>query len=279
MNILFWNVRKQPIHELLARLVEQVEANILILAEHDDKDGQLLHALSARHFFSVPQIGCRRISVFSQFEPKYFTHRRETDRYSIMEFRNPEFETVLFGLVHLSSKLYSTDTDQLMEASHFIEDIEAMEQQLGNKNTILIGDFNMDPFDLGMTTAGAIQCLSCLESAKAGSRKAKGREHSFFYNPSWNLLGDRSRPAGTYFYRDPHHRVIYWHVLDQVVLRPGIATRFDKQSLRILTEIGDVNLLDERGKPAISDHLPICFSIDLAIQQTNTGTANEELVA
>ena len=64
------------------------------------------------------------------------------------------------------------------------------------------------------------------------------QSYPYFYNPMWNLYGDepRSSAPATYYYRgsDPHE--LYWHMLDQVLIRPSLLNRFDFSNLEIVTQ-------------------------------------------
>ncbi len=267
MNFLFWNVGKRSLGSVLLSLVQSTKANVLALAEHEDDDHAFLRALNEReiNYFALPTIGCTRIKVFTDVEPSCFRPKREADRYSIREFSKPGYQSFLLALVHLPSKLYMSEQDQLHEAIYFRQEVEVAERESKNTNTIIVGDFNMNPFEPGMISATAMHSLPCLRTAKSGSRFIKGREHSFFYNPTWNLFGDLDGVPGTYYYASSSYTSFYWNMLDQVVLRPSIADRLDKRSLRIITKAGEVDLLDRNGRPAVSDHLPIFFTLDLSI--------------
>lgn len=265
MNITFWNVGRKQLDTELTKLLDATRTDVLVLAEYPAEEMALVRAAhkSNVNILAVPKIACERISIFAK--PNYSTvrHLRETNYYTIKELRLPGCIPVLLVLVHLPSKLFSTDVDQLQEAIFFKRDIESTETDVGHSNTLVIGDFNMNPFDHGMVSASALHSIPCLKTAKGKSRIINGRKHSFFYNPSWNLFGDRLGPPGTYFYRAPSHTSYYWNMLDQVVMRPSFADQFDRRSLTIVTRAGDVDLIDRNGRPYVSDHLPIFFKIEL----------------
>ncbi len=84
-----------------------------------------------------------------------------------------------------------------MDGIFFKQEIELAEEESGHKNTVIFGDFNMNPFDKGMISAAALNSLPSLRIAKNESRIIQGPKHSFFYNPSWNLLGDLDDTPGT----------------------------------------------------------------------------------
>lgn len=84
-----------------------------------------------------------------------------------------------------------------------------------------------------------------------------------FYNPMWSFLGDDRKPYGTYYYGGSGIDNTYWHIYDQVIIRPALRERFVDNNLKILTETSSRYLLNSKGHPdtEISDHLPIMFEI------------------
>lgn len=268
LKCLFWNVGGANVEAELPALIASTEANFVALAEYYEETSALLRALSDRGliFFSIPVLGCERIKLFVSFEPDAIEFSREADRYTIRNVKLPGKIPLLVGVVHLRSKLHAGDLTQAFGAQFFKNDIEEAEQDVGHANTVIFGDFNMNPFDHGMMAAAALNSLPCLKTAQRGKRKLEGRNHSFFYNPSWNLLGDFRGSPGTFFLNAPEQRSDYWNLLDQMILRPSIADRLDKQSLRVVLRAGEIDLLKKNGRPAVSDHLPIFFSLNIGVE-------------
>jgi len=264
LNITFWNVGGRQLDAELVELIKATYTDFLVLAEYPSDEMTLVRASqkSGVSIYSVPKIACERISIFTRFRPSSIKHQRETNRYTMKELKLQGCVPLLLVLVHLPSKLHATEVDQLQEAIYFKQDIEAAEADVGHTNTLVIGDFNMNPFDHGMVSASALHSIPCLETARGKHRIIHGRAHSYFYNPSWSLFGDRSGSPGTYFYRSSSHVSYYWNLLDQVVMRPSIADRFDKNSLNVVTTAGSVDLVGKNGRPSASDHLPISFTLE-----------------
>jgi endonuclease/exonuclease/phosphatase family metal-dependent hydrolase len=82
----------------------------------------------------------------------------------------------------------------------------------------------------------------------------------------WGHLGDQAGDtAGSYFYDSAEHVSYFWHVFDQVLIRPELTDRFDVNQLRILTSAGARSLVRTDGRPDaanFSDHLPIVFELE-----------------
>lgn len=265
LNCLFWNSGNKLSDDEISALCATNAINLVALAEYPGDGDSLLRALSSRglSFYLVPKIACDRITLFSAFSVSHVTHRQETDRYTVKELKVPGRIPLLLCIVHLPSKMHADDVDQLHSASYLRQDVESAENDAGHQNTVLFGDFNMNPFDDGMISAAALNSVSCLETSRREKRVVSGREHKFFYNPSWNLLGDFRGPPGTYFHKSPGYLSTYWNLLDQVILRPAIAGRFDWSRFVVPIATGVATLADAHGRPAVGDHFPLVFSLNL----------------
>src|SRR6185312_15686412 len=98
-----------------------------------------------------------------------------------------------------------------------------------------------------------------------------------FYNPMWGRMGDMNEgPPGTFYHPHGSRTNIYWHMLDQVLIRTELIDSFIGASLRVLdkgvSRIGEVDLLSEQRrhwKLTVSDHLPIVFTLDLPRELTH----------
>lgn len=104
-------------------------------------------------------------------------------------------------------------------------------------------------------------------TARRRSRRSGGRERCFFYNPMWNHFGDRPpSPPGSYYRRGSGQTEYFWHLFDQVLLRPDLLDYFTDDSLEILTRIGQQSLVDRHGIPdpeRVSDHLPLFLELSI----------------
>lgn len=125
----------------------------------------------------------------------------------------------------------------------------------------------MNPFEAGVVSAAGLHGVMSRRIAQRGARVIQKRKWPFFYNPMWSLLGDESPgPPGTYYYTRPEHKVFFWNMFDQVLIRPDLLHLFNSEDLEILQSDGDISFLSSRGLPdrnVASDHLPIFFKLDL----------------
>jgi endonuclease/exonuclease/phosphatase family metal-dependent hydrolase len=169
---------------------------------------------------------------------------------------------LLVVAAHLPSKASADEHGQARSARELSGAICDAEASRGHTRTVLIGDLNMDPFDVGLAARDGLRAVMTRQLAAAGS----ARGPLAFYNPMWSLFGDKTPgPAGTYYYHEKGHtRALYWHMLDQVLLRPSLAGALAQGTPRVLDRAGPDSLLSEDGRPDVeySDHLPIVVSLD-----------------
>lgn len=183
-------------------------------------------------------------------------------------FQNKYFSSIIvnntYRLVaaHMPSKLYGISSNtrsvpflQLVDA---IKDDEVRNKQL---LTVIFGDFNEDPYEMNSLDAKILHGLPSYNDAKRQNRIIFGEEYKMFYNPSWNHLGDESFPPGTYYYASNDTLSTFWHMYDQVLIRPDAKTAFG--DFQIITTIDNTDLFDSLFHPnkAISDHFPIVFDL------------------
>ncbi len=70
----------------------------------------------------------------------------------------------------------------------------------------------------------------------------------------------------THYWHNNQAGELFWHMLDQVVLRPEECSSFPESQLQILSSVGTITLLAPDGtldKTIGSDHLPILFHWNL----------------
>ena len=187
----------------------------------------------------------------------------ETDYFTIRHIPHKTLGTHLLVGVHFPSKSYANDSDYNAMAQLLKQSIEKAERTTKDCKTVVVGDFNMNPFEEAMVAAYAMHSVSDRNMALKGSRIVRSQSYTMFYNPMWNLLGDAAKPSGTYFYPRSGQLTYFWNVFDQVIIRPLLMDNFIIDSLKIIETIGTFPLVDKNKRPdkSITDHLPIFFEI------------------
>ena len=217
MKILFWNTGGKNVESILLSAATQMRVDFFVLAEYDESKNNFLDLVNQDDdiFLELPQIGCRRISIFYRVDIVEIEHGPESNYYTAKKLTLTCGLQVLMVAVHLPSKTNESDITQTLEASEFKKEIEDAEEVFATDNTFVVGDFNMNPFEHGMVGASAFHSVPCEKIAGGESRIIKRREHRFFYNPMWNMFGDINDNPGTYFHRDSEQSVYFWHILGE----------------------------------------------------------------
>jgi hypothetical protein len=265
---LFWNINGKPLADLVADLAQAHGVDVVILAESKITVADLLLALNRKptagfHFCAGLSSA---ITIFSGFSSAFLKPVFESDRVSIRRLTLPARSELLLATVHFPSKLYWSSESQAQECTELARRIATEEDKLGHRRTVLVGDFNMDPFEAGMIGAVGLHAVMSRRIAARDVRTVQGREYRLFYNPMWSHFGDaRSSTAGSYYYDSAQHVNYFWHMFDQVLIRPELAERFDSSHVEIITSLAERSLVRPDGRPdaaTCSDHLPVIFELD-----------------
>jgi hypothetical protein len=218
-------------------------------------------------------ISCgERFKVFARFDPKFMQLLQPpvtSDRFDVWHLTLPLQEDVLLSVVHGLDKRNNSLSKQELFLQQVVSALSYFENKIGHNRSIVLGDFNANPFESPVASALGMNAVISQAIAQGEPRRMFNQSYPYFYNPMWNLLGDArggTAPA-TYYYRGSDPNELYWHMLDQVLIRPSLLNRFDFASLDIVTAVRATLLTGKRGTPdgtRLSDHLPVVFGVDLS---------------
>jgi Endonuclease/Exonuclease/phosphatase family len=269
INFLFWNLNRKNLSDEISAIAHENEVHVLVLAEANNvSESDLLTKLNQKqtvYFSNHPLSNCDKIKIFTRFDYIFISPKIESQRYSMRLLELPQVESLNIIGLHFRDKSHNSDTNQSELASDFAHEINEIEKKFGDK-TIIIGDFNMNPFEVGMIKAKGFNATMSSVIAQDGSCQANGKEYKYFYNPMWSLYGDvKNQVAGSYFYSNSELVNYRWNVFDQVLIRPNLVSNFVKESLVFLHKAGKKSLLTKKGYPnkTYSDHLPLFFTLKL----------------
>jgi exonuclease III len=265
INFLFWNVQGKPLQNLIAALAHEHQIDVVMLVECGMAVVESIpHLLQGYHH--APG-GCEKVEIFSRLPQKSITKHWDEDRLTIRRLALANAVDILLAVTHFPSKLHTDNDSQAFGSTELSRSIRLAEEKTGHSRTILVGDLNMHPFEIGMVSANGLHGVMSQKVAQKGTRTVSGKQYPFFYNPMWNLLGDKTPgPPGTYYKNTAQLVNYFWSMFDQVLVRPDLLRYFKHESLTILGMAGPKALLTRDGtsiKRGASDHLPIMFSLDL----------------
>ena len=252
----------------IERLVTGHGVDLLMLAENTLGIAHVLQALNSqgRPQFHFNRGNCEKIAIYSKFDDRHLKPIHEGPRISVRYLKLSTSKDLILAVAHLQSKFSYSDDSQIIEATAIASDIVRIEERIGHRRTVLIGDLNMNPFESGVVAAGGFHATMDRRIALKGRRKVAGRFYPFFYNPMWNLLGDASPgPPGSCYWQQSENVAFFWNMFDQVLLRPELLPIFQNSDLKILDSDGTISLLKTDGTPdktVGSDHLPILLRLN-----------------
>lgn len=267
VTFLFWNLKRNDRRLALARMVKLHDIDVVMLAECPLGVAEVLRELNSApgSGFHYNAGNCEKITVYSKFATHLVPPIHEESRMSIRHMKIPGAQDWLLAVVHLGSKLHNSDASQTIAATEISRSIVSTEKKIGHSRTVLVGDLNMNPFEHGIVAASGLHATMDRRIAEKRGRMVERKVYPFFYNPMWSLLGDASPgPPGTYFSRQSQQLVYFWHMFDQVLLRPEVLPKFQNKDLMILDSDGTSPFLKPSGVPDVdvaSDHLPILFRL------------------
>lgn len=276
ITFLFWNLRGRQsatwearwpnLRARLVRMATAFEIDVFIFAEPEGECAGLSRILEVET--GLPFGYCENaqspIQVHSRLPGQAIRNAFDSldGRLTIRRIRAGSVDWLL-AAIHVHSPQHWDSYSQAKEMELALADLERVEEERRHDRTIFVGDFNMDPFDTGMTAASALNAAMTAQLATEGPRTVARREYRWFYNPMWGHFGDRtSGPPGSYYYRRSDHTGAHWHLFDQVLLRPALIGSLAE--VRVLDTDGVDSLATPVGRPRerqYSDHYPLLFRL------------------
>jgi hypothetical protein len=268
LTFLFWNLNQRPLGGIVTSLAIERSVDVVLLAENSINPADLLHSLNASRatYHFLPSV-FPRIAVFSRLSPETFAPVFEHQRFVIRRLSLPDAAEVLVVAAHLPDKRNFRDDAQAEECSELSRRIRRIEDERGHERTILVGDLNANPHELGLIGTYRLNATMSRRVAGREERTVQGASYPFFFNPMWSKYNDGADgPPATYYYTEPGSASLFWHMFDQVLVRPALLPGFETSEVDVIHRVGSQSLL-RNGVPdtrLASDHLPIVFSIELS---------------
>lgn len=288
-NILSWNIhtykgrRTNILKWAITEIVNENKIDIVVLQEAFGSS--IFNAVNAgeAQFDEILYPGNsikEGVRIFirkNTFDTPNFIHKNNRNKLMFVKLKKIKgSEEFNIAAVHLHSKVGNTERQQLWKNRPIFEEIKRLERLSLTNRTILVGDFNHNPYDNNLCDPDLIDCKGSksLISVLTSNPISKKRNSNFWYNPMWNLLGDydynsgHERITGTFF-RYTEDETPIWNLLDGFILRPSIMNRVDYTQSAILKTTNSIPFLKpftvKKDESIIyeylSDHLPIKFSI------------------
>ncbi len=247
LNFLFWNTHGNQIYDQIIALTQEKNTDLIILAECKLDIPLLIGLLNSnrpqQYESSLSEVRTRQL---------VFIHNSAVNAFRIIEdgllgsfgvFNTDEGKEVIIAAVHFPSKRDRDDLDFHSFAEEFRKKLENLERVRKHSRSVIVGDFNMNPFEDGMIAAKCLHTVMDCEIAKKRGRIVQGNFYKYLYNPMWGRMGDTSPgPSGTYFYQRSAQRDYFWHTFDQVLIRPDLLPAFPIDKLEVVQSVNATTL-------------------------------------
>ena len=266
----FWNTNRKDLSSEICQFAHTRELDLIALCELKADIPKLILGLnnySGSPYFHITDITRKRFHIFSRFRPDLVYIRHEGARFLILKISAPGIPMFNLMVLHAPSlaSFWSREAiDQfVIDSAQQLPTIENIEN---NHRSVVVGDFNSNPFSNGLISARGFHAIMDAGECKRKPKVILESEYPYFYNPMWNLMGDNTKgPPGTHYHRGSSFIEQQWHMLDQVIVRPKMLDNFNTHSLDIIQKIGSKPLINQMGRPcanSASDHLPLYFEIN-----------------
>lgn len=267
MKFLFWNINKKNLTSLLIEACEENDIDILGVCEMEKLDIKLLETeLNFKERKVLEDIKPERVKLFSKREIEIEPVNELKAYYKSFQYKKGEKDYNLI-LLHLPSKLYQDEKEQLSFSTRARSFIQETNERIGTNDTIVFGDFNMNPFESGIISSEGFFALNSKKEVQKGKIVTYGETRKVFFNPSWQLFHNKKNGTqGSYYFREGIGKNHCWNVFDQVLISSPLLGKFVYEEFKILYKIKDKELYNLHGRPdkiKYSDHFPIIFKLNI----------------
>lgn len=258
-NILFWNLKRNKIEDYIIDCIAENNVDIAVFSEFDGIDFTKIEKNLGKMYSRIMVVQDDRKITLVAKTTFSVTVVQQQNRYNIYNVKTAVKDYVLTA-VHLEDRRNYKSAERLDTIKCLVADIEKTEELLKCSNTIVIGDFNANPYDeelLSKYAFNAVLFKTIIDKNELTNPNSLRRKR--FYNPILHYLSEDTEMYGS-FYHEKEYMTSYWHCLDQVLVRKCLANSINY--VEYLKKINTKDLLENtipNGK--ISDHLPLLVNL------------------
>lgn len=261
MKVIYWNTNKIKNLSTILDICISENPDVFFLSEIDEKiienEIKELDNINYLHFLNP---GSSRVSIITKkqlniklgLQNKYYTN-----------VKLPDLDIELISL-HLPSQMFQ-HFDALKEfIRDFRKDIDINIGVPDEKRILLIGDFNVSPFDKPMIDFDGFSATNSINSRDKITHLTKNK--AIYYNPTWQLYSNTNFP-GTKYFRRPSgssYDVLEHHFLDQVVISTKLCRELKSENIEVIKKSKKYTYYNKGSNVIMeSDHLPLSYKISI----------------
>lgn len=258
MNLLFWNIMGHDLSPFIEKCIIENDIDIAIFSEPKGTNFSNL-ALKINYSLIDGMGGCEKILLLAKKNIS-IELKQEQNRYALYLVNTNNINYVLAG-IHLHDRRNVDTATRIAYIGRLVNDIKNMERNNKCSNTIIIGDFNANPYDDELLQMNAFNAVLFKEIIrKSETRKIDKISYRRFYNPILNFISENTQNYGSFYLTNGASTPI-WHCLDQILLSKSLIDKLD--NMRYIKQIGSTSLIKTiQPDKTISDHLPLFAKIN-----------------
>lgn len=282
MNIFFWNLHSKDNTSLILQALFDHNVDLAFFSEYGQTDfkeiekssGHLYHwndgnggcdkvtCLLKRNYAVAMMQESSRYTIY-QFYKYPVNIKIEEDSYNFdsdvknisIEMPEANEDEFIVACVHLPDKRnYPKMYARYNPLQHMVSQIMEIEKNRYWYKSIVIGDFNTEPYDDEMFLNDSMNSVLFRREMVPETVKSDGRNFRKFYNPILECLSEENNQLGSYRLNKAPGPI--WHCLDQILFRKSLMDSFDH--MEYLRMIGQTSLMKQMNPDnRYSDHLPL----------------------
>jgi exonuclease III len=261
MKIIYWNTNNISKINQIIDICSTERPDIFFLSEIDEKlledNNQYFNDINYEYFLNP---GSERVKILKKLNLKIdlgLQHKY----YSFISMKENNLNLIS---LHFPSQIY-----QPMESlKEFIRNFRnTIDNRIGSpleERIILIGDFNVNPFEKPMLDFDGFSATNNISSK--GEVRHLGQVRTLYYNPTWQLYSNKKFP-GTMYYKRPSsssYDILEHHLLDQVIISIKLLNEIKSEQIKTIERTSNfVFKRENSNKIYESDHLPLSYQINL----------------
>ena len=253
VNILFWNLKRNNLISHITSCLNEYDIDIALFSEHSGTNFSSIQN-SSDYTFIAGMGGCEKIVMLVK-NNIIANVKQEQSRYALYHIHAEHSSYIIAG-VHLHDRRNTDTATRIACIGRLVNDIKNVESRCKCNNTIIIGDFNANPYDEELLQMNAFNAVLFKDIIRKGETKTiDGVVYRRFYNPTINFISESNKNYGSFYYTGGSASPI-WHCLDQVLVSKPLVDNI--RNLVYLKTIAGTSLLKNvQPNEDISDHLPL----------------------
>jgi exonuclease III len=259
MKFIYWNTNNIKSLNQILDICDSEIPQVFFLSEIDEKMLQDNADLLKKHnykYFANP--GSSRVKIIIQdglnialgLQNKYYSN-----------VKLPDINLDVISL-HLPSQMFQHYDALKAFIRDFREDIDLNIGNSIDNNILIIGDFNVSPFDKPMIDFDGFSATNSINARHSITHLTKKK--NLYYNPTWKLYSNTEFPGTKHFKRPSgsSYDVLEHHFLDQVVISSKLLNELKSEEIRVITQSNKFDYYLSGSNTLLeSDHLPLTYEI------------------